>query len=143
MRAPRNRAAIVGFLLGLGGVVGYFTLVVIHNPRLSWLIHVPILNLVLVAVGLVLSLRGSAQAWRRERRGRFMAPILAVLNMALSGFLGRHLFVASYDVPPALHAPAVGAKAPDFELKDQRGVALRLSSLRGRNVVLLFYRGFW
>ena len=36
--------------------------------------------------------------------------------------------------------PAVGSLAPDFELRDQHGTPVRLSSLRGRkNVVLVFY----
>lgn len=33
----------------------------------------------------------------------------------------------------------VGAPAPDFELPDQHGSAVRLSSLRGRPVVLAFF----
>ncbi|HEY7224029.1 MAG TPA: peroxiredoxin [Micromonosporaceae bacterium] len=34
----------------------------------------------------------------------------------------------------------VGAEAPDFELKDQHGQAVRLSSFRGvKNVLLVFY----
>jgi peroxiredoxin len=34
----------------------------------------------------------------------------------------------------------VGSHAPDFELKDQHGTSVRLSSFRGaRNVVLVFY----
>jgi peroxiredoxin len=37
-------------------------------------------------------------------------------------------------------APAVGALAPDFELRDQHGTPVRLSGLRGaKNVVLHFY----
>ena len=32
-----------------------------------------------------------------------------------------------------------GATAPDFELPDQDGNALKLSDLRGRRVVLYFY----
>jgi mycoredoxin-dependent peroxiredoxin len=37
-------------------------------------------------------------------------------------------------------AVAVGAEAPDFELKDQHGQTVRLSSFRGdKNVVLVFY----
>jgi len=37
-------------------------------------------------------------------------------------------------------AIAVGAEAPDFELKDQNGQDVRLSSFRGqRNVLLVFY----
>ncbi len=33
----------------------------------------------------------------------------------------------------------VGDKAPDFELVDQNGTTIRLSSLRGKTVVLYFY----
>jgi mycoredoxin-dependent peroxiredoxin len=35
--------------------------------------------------------------------------------------------------------PAVGTLAPDFELLNQFGEPVRLSSLRGRSVVLVFY----
>ncbi|WP_247045925.1 peroxiredoxin [Arthrobacter rhizosphaerae] len=35
--------------------------------------------------------------------------------------------------------PAVGQPAPDFELVNQFGEPVRLSALRGRNVVVLFY----
>jgi len=142
-RAPRNWPAIAGVVFGLGGVLGYFALVLTHDPRLRGLIHTPVLNLALVVVGLLLSVLGAIQANQRTRGGRVSAPALALLNVALSGFLGWHLFVASYRLPPAAHAPAVGAVAPDFELRDERGVPVRLSSFRGRTVVLLFYRGFW
>jgi peroxiredoxin len=40
--------------------------------------------------------------------------------------------------PPAL-VPAVGQPAPDFELVNQFGEPVRLSELRGRNVVLVFF----
>jgi|SRR5438309_10209946 len=36
---------------------------------------------------------------------------------------------------------AVGAEAPDFELPDQDGRVVRLSELRGKNIVLVFYPG--
>ena len=35
--------------------------------------------------------------------------------------------------------PQVGNEAPDFELLDERGVAVRLSHYRGRKVILYFY----
>jgi len=35
--------------------------------------------------------------------------------------------------------PAIGEAAPDFELTNQYGEPVRLSSLRGQNVVLVFY----
>jgi len=142
-RAPRNWPAISGFLLGVGGVIGYFALVIRHDPSLNWLLRFPFVNLAMVAVGVFLSLVGVIGAFQHRRGGRVLAPILGVLNVALCGFWVWELFVASYHLPPAAHAPAVGTAAPDFELKNDRGEPLRLSSLRGRNVVLLFYRGFW
>ncbi|RBQ19736.1 peroxiredoxin [Spongiactinospora rosea] len=33
----------------------------------------------------------------------------------------------------------VGSTAPDFELQDQHGTPVRLSGLRGSNIVLIFY----
>ncbi|GII65065.1 peroxiredoxin [Sphaerisporangium krabiense] len=36
-------------------------------------------------------------------------------------------------------AVEVGEKAPEFELQDQHGAPVRLSGLRGRRVVLMFY----
>ena len=37
---------------------------------------------------------------------------------------------------------ALNASAPDFELTDYHGQPVRLSDLRGRNVLLVFNRGF-
>ena len=37
----------------------------------------------------------------------------------------------------------VGQSAPDFTLPKSDGEALTLSSLRDKNVVLVFYRGHW
>jgi peroxiredoxin len=42
------------------------------------------------------------------------------------------------DVTPAMGTPHVGDSAPDFELVDQNGAHVRLSSLRGSVVVLAF-----
>lgn len=46
-------------------------------------------------------------------------------------------------LPDAPRAPAIGAAAPDFALPDQSGEIVSSSSLRGRQIVLVFYRGFW
>lgn len=35
--------------------------------------------------------------------------------------------------------PQIGAPAPDFALRDQHGATVRLSSLRGKAVVVMFY----
>ena len=45
--------------------------------------------------------------------------------------------VETLSLPAAV--PAVGQAAPDFELANQFGEPVRLSELRGRNVVLVFF----
>jgi hypothetical protein len=42
-------------------------------------------------------------------------------------------------LPTPLLAVEVGDKAPDFELPSTKGGRLKLSSLRGRNVLVNFY----
>jgi len=42
-------------------------------------------------------------------------------------------------LPAPLLAVEVGDKAPDFELPSTKGGKLKLSSLRGRNVLVNFY----
>jgi hypothetical protein len=63
------------------------------------------------------------------------------------------VLVASVTIAPALDYPlakpriaaadAAGKPAPDFALRDQDGKELKLSSLRGKRVLLLFYRAHW
>jgi len=50
---------------------------------------------------------------------------------------------AQQRLPAPQIASAEGQPAPDFTLQDQNGKALRLSSLRGSRVLLVFYRGHW
>jgi cytochrome oxidase Cu insertion factor (SCO1/SenC/PrrC family) len=45
--------------------------------------------------------------------------------------------------PTDLDRVAVGNVAPDFELPSAAGGTLRLGALRGKTVVLVFYRGYW
>ncbi len=42
-----------------------------------------------------------------------------------------------------LNRVVAGTVAPDFELPSAGGGNLKFSSLRGKNVVLVFYRGYW
>lgn len=146
MRLRRNYAAALGLLLGLASFLGY-ALVVVPKVSPYWpaLRDRPVLNLALVAIGLACS---AVAVWRAvgrrpTHRGRRLAPLLAGLNIAIAGAFLWMLYVHSAHLPPSPHAPAVGSLAPDFALTDQRGQPIQLASLRGKPLVLVFYRGFW
>ena len=62
---------------------------------------------------------------------------LALLLFAAIGLAQRPL------PPTDLNRVVPGTLAPDFELPSAEGGKLKLSSLRGKNVVLVFYRGYW
>lgn len=119
MAPRRNWSAVAGILLGIGGVVTYFLLVFTHNPHLRRLLDTPLIHLGAVAVGIGLSLIGIRQARQRTHRGRVLAPILAALNLALTGLFVWFLFVHPAQMPEAARAPGVGTTAPDFALRDQ------------------------
>jgi mycoredoxin-dependent peroxiredoxin len=51
--------------------------------------------------------------------------------------------LSAADGPADLERVAVGTTAPDFDLPNGEGKPLRLSSLRGQRVVVVFYRGQW
>ncbi|MFN8643796.1 MAG: redoxin domain-containing protein [Candidatus Binatia bacterium] len=146
MRLPRNHAAVLGLLLGLASFLGYALVVVpTLSPHWPVLRDRPVLNLLLVAAGLAFSIVGVWRAVGRRptHRGRRLAPLLAGLNIAVAGTFLWLLYVHSAHLPPSSRAPAVGSMAPDFALTDQHGQPIQLASLRGKPVVLVFYRGFW
>ena len=45
--------------------------------------------------------------------------------------------------PYDLNRVVAGDMAPDFRLQDENGKVHQLSQYRGRNVVLVMYRGYW
>ena len=142
MKQRRNWAPVVGLLAGVGAVFAYFAMVTRPDAALHRFLDVPVIHLAVLGAGLVLSCIGiarSAPTWR----SRGIAAALAVLNVAVAGAFAFFLFSASYAMPAAARAPAVGSVAPDFALPDERGNQVRLAALRGKPVVLLFYRGFW
>jgi cytochrome oxidase Cu insertion factor (SCO1/SenC/PrrC family) len=133
---------IVGPLVGLGGIVAYFAAVATPNAALHRWLELPLLNLAMIVAGVALSCIGIARA-KPTLRSRGLAAFLALLNVSFAGAFAWFIFFGSYAMPAAARAPAIGRVAPDFELPDQTGTHVRLSALRGKPVVLLFYRGFW
>ncbi len=51
--------------------------------------------------------------------------------------------IAQQRLPAPQIASAAGKPAPDFTLRDQRGLAVHLAALHGHPVLLVFYRGYW
>lgn len=65
-------------------------------------------------------------------------PALAQRPAALGPSDGRDL------QPTEIERVAIGSRAPDFTLRRMSGGTVTLSSFRGKkNVVLVFYRGYW
>jgi cytochrome oxidase Cu insertion factor (SCO1/SenC/PrrC family) len=70
--------------------------------------------------------------WRR------ILIAVAVLAIAFGIFV-----YAKTRVPKPQIAFDKGTAAPDFTLQDENGQPFHLADQRGRNVVLIFYRGYW
>ena len=66
------------------------------------------------------------------------------LCLLLLAFAGTVLAAERAEVPAIPGIPAIGDRAPDFELKDSKGKSYRLSEFKGKNVVVEFIRsGSW
>jgi peroxiredoxin Q/BCP len=91
----------------------------------------------------------AAQRQAAEQRARRVRLIRLTVGLVLLAALGGGLFAAfrsgstaggaakSYQVG----SPGIGANAPDFALASSAGGTLRLSSLRGKTVLLYFQEG--
>jgi hypothetical protein len=68
---------------------------------------------------------------------------------ALCSGIGEFLLLLFLLAPPQQILPkpqvasAEGKPAPEFTLQDQQGKTFRLASMRGKRVLLIFYRGYW
>ncbi len=66
------------------------------------------------------------------------------MRLALLMVAGIGLALAQATLPASdLNRIQVGQVAPDFTLQDAEGRSMSLSDFRGKNVVLVFYRGYW
>jgi thioredoxin-dependent peroxiredoxin len=73
--------------------------------------------------------------------------IFALLAFAVPHFLLAQATLGPLDglelSPYDLNRILPGEMAPDFRLQDQDGKIHQLSQYRGKNVVLIMYRGYW
>jgi hypothetical protein len=137
----RNHAVWLGPVVTFCGAVSYFTVFVTY-PALR---DFPWVNLPLVLLGVALSAHGLWRAFRRSSvfGGKWLGVVGFCLSLALGGLFVFYVFSFSYRLPaPAATSPALTG-AQDFTLNDHRGRPFRLGELRGRKVVLIFYRGHW
>ena len=145
MPRRRNWLAWLGLGLGLLAVLAYFAGIILRvGPRAPALRDTAVLHLALIGVALGVSAVAIRRALGRAatHRGRVLAPLLGVLNLAVAVFF--ILMLSRFSVlPPAPNAPQVGQAAPAFSLTDDRGTPIQLADLRGQNVLLVFYRGHW
>ena len=120
------------FLALIGGPATYFLFL-----KVPWVRNKSLPNLIILLV---------AVAWAliQFRRGDSTWTVTAlVLTLAVAvGFIYLRFGWAS--LPEAHIGATVGNEAPDFSLPDSDGKEFVLSSLHGKeNVILVFYRGVW
>ena len=79
--------------------------------------------------------------WRRPTFALFGIFLMGLLGLAQQQRLGP---VNGEGLQPTdLTRVEVGSGAPDFRLADETGGVHQLSHHRGKNVVLVVYRGHW
>ena len=145
MQRRRNWAAWLGLALGVLGFASYFVVLASGiGGATSTLRDSAFIQLVVIGIGVGLSLVAVRRAVgpRALYRGRWLAPILGAMNVALAVLFIFFLFPFT-TLPRIESAAAIGRAAPDFTLADETGTPQQLAALRGRNVVLVFYRGHW
>lgn len=132
-RKTRNHSAWIGPLVGLIGLVTYFT-VAVKFPALR---DSAILNLALVIGGAAIA------AWGLIRRRNWKSWIGFGVAGSFALLFCWYIFVYSSQLPSPDTAPAVGASAPHLELPDLTGRVLSLDDFSGQRVLVVFYRGYW
>ncbi len=140
-RPSRNPAVWLGPLLTVAGVATYPTVL----ARFAAVRDVPWVSVPAVVLGVAVSLYGAIRSF--ERGVGVGRRVLAVaLTLAAGALAARFLYdtlVASYRLPEPTAETIELRDAPDFTLRASTGGVLRLSDLRGRPVLLLFFRGAW
>ena len=147
----RNGTLWLGILFVVLAVASFFLFFVpiAGQQALPWV------NLILAALAFVLVVLGLKRAITQPQlyRGKVAGWVFAVVSTLLLG-LTAFAFYGARHLPGPNDAPAVGQKAPDFELKNTTGHTVSLAQLltepagSGQSgppkaVLLVFYRGYW
>jgi hypothetical protein len=140
-RPGRNHLLWIGPLVVFVGAVSYF-LVFARYPALR---DFPWVNLPLVLLGVLLVAVGVRRTLARDSgvRKKIFGTLALVFSLIIAGLFCFYVFSLSYGMPEPSDLTAKLETAPDFSLADQDGRTVTLSDLRGRNVIIVFYRGHW
>ena len=148
MKRRLNAFIWVGFLTVLLAFASYLPLF----ARFPSTRDLPWVNLLLFAVGGVLTAAGIGRAFRQPEafRGKVLGPVLGAVGALLCGFFLVGVFHQARQLPASKGAPRVGQAAPEFTLRDKGGHPVALSALlapsggaRSNVALLIFYRGAW
>lgn len=137
----RNHAIWLGPAVTFCGAVSYFTVFVTY-PALR---DFPWVNLPVVLLGVALSALGLWRAFRRSPvfGGKRLGAAGFALSLILGGLFVFYIFSFTYRLPAPGAMSRTLTDVQDFTLNDHSGQPVRLGELRGRKVVLIFYRGHW
>lgn len=142
---PHQRLAALFVWLGLlTSLVALFSYLAFFS-RFPALRDFPWLNLPMALLGAGVAFFGLWRVFKFQKSLLHKGlSILGTLGtIAASSFFVLYIFVFSSQLPTTEKVPTVGTLAPDFSLPDQHGKTHTLSKLRGKKVILIFYRGFW
>ena len=123
------------------GAVSYF-LVFARFPALR---DFPWLNMPIVLAGVLLSVVGVWRAFAQPTlyRGKVLGSIGLLFSTGLGALFCAYIFLISYWLPEPTVASLTLNDIPEITLPDQDGQPVSLADYRGRNVLVVFYRGFW
>ena len=121
--------------------VSYF-LVFARFPALR---DFPWLNLPLVLGGVALSGVGLWRAFAQPSvyRGKILGSIGLLVSGGIAALFCAYVFWLSNQLPEPSVTSMTLADVPELTLLDQDGQPVALGDFRGRNLLVVFYRGFW
>ncbi len=140
----RHNRVLPWILLGppvtFTGVVSYF----LYFAQFPELRDTPWLNIPFALFGVGLSGVG---IWRSFQVAGWIKRILAgggaFCSVAFTGLFLAYVFHLSFEIPGESQVTAELEAIPTFQAVDQNGTTVDSTQLRGKNLVLAFYRGHW
>ena len=143
LKRRRNVLAWAGFAVVLVALVSYIPLFAVFPVTRD----IPWANYLLFLMGGALIAGGVRRAFRdpEHHSGKISGSILAALSALLFAFFVVSTTYFSKQIPSGESALGVGRKAPPFALMDTAGKQVSSADLLRdhRELVLIFYRGYW